>query len=111
MEILLKIALFPYMHARSVLHGYLGSMRAEDRERQIIEAFGQVMRERRAALRLKLVDLEADYGIRRSQISRVEDGKTQVCLVGIFQIAEGLEMSPSELIAEVQQRIASADDR
>ena len=76
-----------------------------------IEMFGQVMHERRTALQLRLVDLESDYGIKRSQISRIEDGKTQICLIGIFQIAEGLDMTPSELIAEVHRRIVSDNTR
>lgn len=108
---LIEDKLSPYMHASFRHPQYLGSMRVEDRERQIIEMFGQVMHERRTALQLRLVDLESDYGIKRSQISRIEDGKTQICLIGIFQIAEGLDMTPSELIAEVHRRIVYDNTR
>ena len=66
--------------------------------------FGQIVKERRLALGLRLVDLETEGGLDRSHIGKIESGKVQACLRGIIQIAEGLEMTPGNLMDEVMKR-------
>ena len=66
--------------------------------------FGQFVREKRRALGLLLIDLQTDGGLDRSHIGKIEAGKVQVCLRGIVQVAEGLEMTPAELLDEVMRR-------
>lgn len=68
------------------------------------EIFGAMLREKRLALALRLVDLETVEGIKRSQLSNIENGKSQISLRGLFQVAEALEEKPEDLIAEVRQR-------
>lgn len=70
----------------------------------IEEIFGQIVREKRRALGLRLVDLQTDGGIDRSHLGKIEAGKVQVCLRGIIQIAEGLEMTPGALLDELLVR-------
>ena len=67
--------------------------------------FGQIVREKRLALGLRLVDLQSDGGLDRSHIGKIEAGKVQVCLRGLIQIAEGLEMTPGELMNEVMKKM------
>lgn len=78
----------------------------EDQEQQRIlrEAFGKVLREKRLARQLRMVDLETVEGIKRSQISYIEAGKSQICLQGLFQVAEALDIPPEDLIRDVRQR-------
>ena len=66
--------------------------------------FGMVLREKRKALGLRLVDLETVEGIKRSQFSYIENGDSQICLRGLFQVADALEETPEDLIAEVRRR-------
>lgn len=66
--------------------------------------FGQIVREKRLALGLRQVDLVTEDGVSQVHIGRIEAGKTQVCLKGIIQIAEGLEMSIVELMGEFEKR-------
>ena len=66
--------------------------------------FGQFVRGKRRALGLRLIDLQTDGGLDRSHIGKIEVGKVQVCLRGIVQVAEGLEMTPAELLDEVMRR-------
>lgn len=63
--------------------------------------FGNFVRKRRIELGLRLIDLQTEGGIDRSHIGKIEAGKVQVCLRGIIQIAEGLEMTPGALLDEV----------
>lgn len=68
-------------------------------------AFAQVLRERRKALGLTQTDLEGEDIMDASYISKLELGKSQVCLDGFLYLAERLEMKPSELMREVEKRI------
>ncbi len=72
--------------------------------RLLEETFGQVLREKRLALGLRMIDLETDDGIGRSHIGKIESADSQICLRGLFQVAEGLEITPEELIADVRRR-------
>ena len=90
------------------------SRRGKNVDHQILTpevAFGQIVREKRVSLGLRQIDLEAEDGISRVHISRIEAGKTQVCLRGILQIGEALEIPPSELIAELSRRLGAKSKR
>lgn len=69
------------------------------------DAFGRVLRERRLALGLTQADLESEGGLERSYISRLEAGRYQVCLRGILNLARALQMTPSQLMREVELRL------
>ena len=70
--------------------------------------FGAIIHERRIALGLRLIDLQITGGPDRSHIGKIENGKVQVCLMGILTLAQALEVSPSDLIAEVWERLSSS---
>lgn len=69
------------------------------------DAFGRVLRERRLALGLTQADLESEGGLERSYISRLESGRYQVCLRGILSLARALQMTPAELMRDVELRL------
>ena len=74
------------------------------------DAFGQIIREQRLALGLTQVDLEGeDAGLEQSYISRLEAGKFQVCLRGIFHLAKVLNMTPADLLDLVDQRFKTGE--
>lgn len=79
------------------------SKASQERSPEVI--FGQVVREKRLALGLRLVDLQSEGGLDRSHIGKIEAGKVQVCLRGLIQIAEGLEMTPGELMDDVMEKM------
>ena len=77
-----------------------------DAPKSLEDAFGRVIRERRLELGLTQLDLEGeDAGLEQSYISRLEAGKFQVCLRGIFHLASVLEMTPGQLLDEVNKRL------
>ena len=81
-------------------------MRHEREKLTLERAFAIVLRERRMALGLHQKDLEADDGtMDRSYISRLEHGRRQVCLRGIFHLADVLGMSTGELMDAVADRM------
>lgn len=79
------------------------SKASQERSPEVV--FGQVVREKRLALGLRLVDLQSEGGLDRSHIGKIEAGKVQVCLRGLIQIAEGLEMTPGELMNDVMKEM------
>ncbi|MCB0713123.1 MAG: helix-turn-helix transcriptional regulator [Ignavibacteriae bacterium] len=79
------------------------SKAAQEQSADVI--FGQIVREKRLALGLRLIDLQSEGGLDRSHIGKIEAGKVQVCLRGIIQIAQGLETTPGELMNEVMKKI------
>ncbi|MBL7989673.1 MAG: helix-turn-helix transcriptional regulator [Chlorobi bacterium] len=68
-------------------------------------AFGLVLRQLRLERGLTQADLEGDDIMERSYISRVESGRTQICLRGILHLAEKLQLTPAELMAAVSEKM------
>lgn len=68
-------------------------------------AFAQIVRARRIELNLKQADLEGDEEIDRSYISRIESGKRQICLRAILHLSRKLQMSPGELMDQVERLV------
>lgn len=75
---------------------------------EAVDAFGAVLRARRlqAALTQEQLALEAD--IRRTYVSMLELGQHQPTLNMLFTLAKALHCEPSDLLLEVEQRLASA---
>jgi transcriptional regulator with XRE-family HTH domain len=70
--------------------------RAEIRER-----FGSAVRDRREALGLTQEEFADRAGIHRTYVSDIERGSRNPSLVNIERIAEALELTLSELFAQV----------
>jgi transcriptional regulator with XRE-family HTH domain len=74
----------------------------------IEEAFGQVIREFRKANHLSQEKLAEMSTLDRSFISLLESGKKQPSLITIFQLAKALNISPSKMLANVEEIIQSS---
>ena len=74
-------------------------------------AFAQVLRTRRQKLGLSQTDLTGDEEFDQSYISKLERGRQQVCIRGLFHLAGKLETEPEELIAEVNRLLREARNK
>lgn len=105
-------AIHAHVHGRFCNVGYLGGMPrkkktgAADDPRSPERVFGEIVRERRITLGLTQSDLEAEDVLDQTHISRIEAGKTQICLRGILQIAEALETTPEDLMGELRRKLS-----
>jgi transcriptional regulator with XRE-family HTH domain len=72
-----------------------------------VEAFAQVLRERRLELGLTQSDLENDETLDRSYISKLELAKREVGLVAFIHLAGKLRLEPWELMREVVERMGA----
>jgi transcriptional regulator with XRE-family HTH domain len=63
--------------------------------------FGRRLQQVRTKKGLKQIDLSEHTGIARTYLSRVENGKTEICLRRIEELATALDMKPWELMKGV----------
>lgn len=68
---------------------------------ELLQIFGERVRELRKANKLSQEELAAKAGIDRTYLSDIELGKTNVSLSHIGAIANGLSMTVAELIASI----------
>lgn len=68
-------------------------------------AFGKVIQKQRKILKLTQEELAYRAELDRTFISYVENAHKIPSLVSIFQFAKGLDMSPSKLIAKVEEEL------
>jgi transcriptional regulator with XRE-family HTH domain len=67
------------------------------------QAFGQILKQKRETLKLTQEQLAFEVGLHRTYISLLERGIKSPTLDVIFRISMALNISPSELIREVEQ--------
>ncbi|WP_109477286.1 helix-turn-helix transcriptional regulator [Paraburkholderia sp. C35] len=72
------------------------------------EAFGAVLRARRLEANLTQEQLAFEAEIQRVHVSKLELGQAQPTLTMLLTLAKALDCAASDLIAEVEQRLASA---
>ncbi len=68
-------------------------------------AFGEELRELRHKHGLSQESLALECGLDRTFISLLERGQRQPTLATLFTLAETLEIAPSKIIANVEQRL------
>lgn len=73
------------------------------------QAFGQVVRELRTTQSLSQEALAERCRISRPHVSRLETGRNSPTLSMVFQLAEALQVTPVELLAGVQAKLALND--
>lgn len=66
------------------------------------EAFGRVLRQLRQAAGMSQEQLGLESGVQRNFISLIETGQNQPTVTTVFRLARALNISPSELIAQVE---------
>jgi transcriptional regulator with XRE-family HTH domain len=62
------------------------------------ESFGENLKRRREDKGFSLRSLAANCDLDDSQISKIENGKTNIQLSTIFELAKGLGVEPKELL-------------
>jgi transcriptional regulator with XRE-family HTH domain len=67
------------------------------------ELFGQVLRQLRRERGLSQEDLAFESGYHRTYISLLERGKKSPSLKTLFQLANALNIQPSEIIDRIQK--------
>jgi transcriptional regulator with XRE-family HTH domain len=72
---------------------------------ELAEVFGAVLREHRIRAELTQEQFAFEADIRRNYVSMLELGQHQPTLTMLFSLAAALKCSPSELIAEVEQKV------
>jgi transcriptional regulator with XRE-family HTH domain len=77
---------------------------------QPMEAFGQVVRERRLEMELSQTALGRKCGFSQEYISGIERGKRNPTLQSMWTLAEGLGQSPQSLLGKTEKRIEEAKD-
>ncbi|WP_346779229.1 helix-turn-helix transcriptional regulator [Burkholderia sp. Ac-20365] len=75
------------------------------------ETFGVLLRERRLAAGLTQEQLAFEASIRRNYVSMLELGQHQPTLTMLFSLAIALGCAPSELLADLEARLAKARRR
>lgn len=75
---------------------------------EAVDAFGPVLRERRLQAGLTQEQLAFEADIRRNYVSMLELGQNQPTLNMLFTLATALGCAPSDLLLEVEQRLAAA---
>ena len=70
--------------------------------RSIEKSLGQILRQLRQERGLSQEELALESGYHRTYISQLERGQKNPSLRTIFQLAEALEIEPSEIIERVQ---------
>jgi transcriptional regulator with XRE-family HTH domain len=76
---------------------------------EISKAFGLVLRELRKSRGLTQEKLGFEAELRRTFVSLLELGEQQPTLMTIFKLASALEVSPSNLIRMVEEKLEVSD--
>jgi transcriptional regulator with XRE-family HTH domain len=76
-------------------------------KKQPPEAFGAILRNLRENRGLTQEGLALDAGIQRNYVSLIERGINQPTITMIFKLASALGISPSEMVALVEEKIGS----
>lgn len=69
-----------------------------DKKEEIKIAFGKHLQKLRVEKQLSIRALANCSGLEYSQVQRIENGKVNLALTTIFSLAEGLDLSPQELL-------------
>lgn len=72
----------------------------------VIEVFGNVLRELRESKQISQEKLAEYSELDRTYISLLERGLRQPTITTIFKLAKALDISPSELIGKVEDRVS-----
>jgi transcriptional regulator with XRE-family HTH domain len=71
-------------------------------------AFGNVIRELRLSAGISQEVLSLQCGRHRTYVSLIERGKNAPSILTLWVLAESLDVSPSDVIARVEARLASS---
>ena len=75
----------------------------------LAKVFGKVLKQRREALNLSQEELAFEAGLHRTYISLLERGIKTPTLNVLFQLADALDILPSQLIEEIEAQLKTVD--
>lgn len=75
----------------------------ENDNKEVLTKLGQILRQARNQKKLTLLELEVATGISEGDISKIENGKKNFAVTTLIKLAQGLDISLSELFAEFIQ--------
>lgn len=75
------------------------------------KTFGQIVAERRNLLGISQERLALNSGLDRTFVGKLEAGRHSPSLLSLFKLAQALQVTPDELIRELQERESQADRR
>ncbi|MFP6557067.1 helix-turn-helix domain-containing protein [Paraburkholderia sp. B3] len=78
---------------------------------EAVKVFGAVLRERRLQADLTQEQLAFEADIRRNYVSMLELGQHQPTLTMLFLLASGLGCSASDLLLDVERRLAATQGK
>jgi len=78
---------------------------------EVQAVFGAMLRERRLAAGLTQEQFAFEASIRRNYVSMLELGQHQPTLTMLFSLATALSCTPSDLLADLEARLAKARRR
>ncbi len=70
----------------------------EIRDRERLQKFGKNLRNIREGLKLSLDDVVANSDVTKGNLSNIENGKKDFTFTTLLEIANGLGVSPKELL-------------
>lgn len=80
--------------------------KSEKRKIKLIQTLGEVIKNKRTSLNKSMYLISAECGMSKSTWREAELGICKdINLSTIWKISDGLEMSPSELISEVEKKL------
>jgi transcriptional regulator with XRE-family HTH domain len=68
------------------------------KDKVILQRFGEHVRQFREGMGLSLRELSYRCNIDNSKISKIEQGKINITVLTVLDLAEALEISPTELL-------------
>lgn len=73
---------------------------------KLLKTFGEIIKEHRIALKKSVYKISAEASIPKTTWRRIEENiHKDIYFTSIWKIAEGLEISPEKLIAELKERL------
>lgn len=72
-----------------------------DRKEKILHKFGQRLATLRKEKNLSLIELAVAAGLRHQQVQQIEAGKVNLLFTTILALAQGLQVSPDELLQSI----------
>ncbi|PEA52934.1 transcriptional regulator [Bacillus pseudomycoides] len=72
----------------------------------IEQTFGNILQEQRLISKMSQEELAFNSGLDRTYISLLERGKRKPTINTVFSLASALNIQPSQLIKELEQRLS-----
>lgn len=73
---------------------------------EYIKAFGEAVRKKRLAMGMSQEEFAEASGLHRTFIGHIENAKRKVTIDTLVNVAKGLKIKPSKLLAEAEKQLS-----